>query len=181
MKRLQCHDHLNRRTVGVGNDAHMIKDHLRVHFRHDKGNVGFHAKRAAVVDDKRAVHRRGRCEFFAHRRAGRKEGQLDVVPGEDLVREFLNGNILSFEFDLLSDGTARCERDKFLHGEIPFFEHLNHFSSDHAGSTGDNHIIELHLVSILSCSTQIFPSGVLRLKRIPCAVFLPHHRHVPRR
>ncbi len=43
--RLQCHDHLRGRAVGIGDDVACLVpvDRLRVHFGHDQRHVGVHA------------------------------------------------------------------------------------------------------------------------------------------
>ena len=67
VQRLQRHDHLRGRAVGVGDDVlgPIAVDRLGVHLGHDQRHVGVHAVERAIVDH----------------RAARRGGARGVEPG----------------------------------------------------------------------------------------------------
>src|SRR5262249_17941358 len=79
VNRLKRHDHLNGRTIGIGNDAaiFVLGNLLRVDFGHHQRDVGLHAKKSRIIHDYRAGIHRNRSELDTYTSPSREKPDID--------------------------------------------------------------------------------------------------------
>ena len=126
---VECHDHLYRRTVRVGDyPARRIERVFGIDLRNDQRHVGVHAETTRIVYHQRSVSGYRAGELARHAAARRNEREVYsaeiVVMLQPLYRQFP-----SAEHAGLACTALRAEQQKFVHGEIVFFEDFQEFLS----------------------------------------------------
>ena len=92
---VQSYHHLDRRTVGIGNQSLMLKCLFRINLRNHQGDLFIHPESTAVIDHHRTgIHCMG-CEFLTPRASCREES--DINPFKGFRGQFLNFQVLTPE------------------------------------------------------------------------------------
>ena len=138
---LQRHHHLDRRAVGIGNDAaiRVLGDAVRIALRHHQGNVVVVAELRGIVDDDcsgRSSH--GRCPG-RNRGAGGEQAHGD--PAEIEIVEHADFQTFAPELHGRSCGSFAGQRVQPSDGELPSLENLQQRLTDGTGRPGDGHIV----------------------------------------
>ncbi len=78
LDRLERHQHLHRRAIGIGDNAAVLvlRDGVRIHLRHHQRNIAVIAEVCSVVDHHTAGCRGDRRIFFRHAAARREQADL---------------------------------------------------------------------------------------------------------
>ena len=138
---VQRHDHLDRRAVGVGDDAAgRILRILGIDLRHHEGHVVIHAEGARIVDHDRTVFGDRIGELL--RRSGPGRGQGEVYPLEIVVvLQQFDLDLLSAKLVFASRTALGPEQHEFVDRKRPFLQNSQKFL---AHSTADAHNSNFH-------------------------------------
>ena len=133
-ERVECHDHLNRRAVGVGdNTPGGVQGVFGVYFGNHQGNVFVHAESARIVDHQRAVLGDRFGELL--RGGAARRYQRDVHAAEVVVvGEQPYGEFLAPEGVFASGAPLRTEKQQFVDGQTALFQNVHKFLAN--GSAG---------------------------------------------
>ena len=123
MQRLQCHDHLRRRAIRIGNDVlaaglrHVLDEHVGVDLGHDQRAIDIVAPRARVIDDDGASRADLRAPFLRNRATGRHDDEIHCRKIE--CREVFAFERLLAERHFGAERPARRDGMHILVGEAP--------------------------------------------------------------
>ena len=142
LDRLQCHDHLDRRAVGVGdNAARGVLRIFGIDLRHHQRHVGIHAEGARIVDHDRTVSGDRLREFARSSGSGRSEGEIHPLEVVVMLQQF-DSYILSAEFIDTARAALRTEQQQFADRQVALLQNPQKFL---AHSTAGAHNRNLHL------------------------------------
>ena len=145
MERLQCHDHLDRRAVRVGDDAafRVLRNGLRIDLRHHQRHVRLHPEPRGVVDHHGARlcrTRRKRLRYLGPRRRKNDIDAAKIVGIEALNLE----DVILAKRNLAADRARRRQSHHVVGGKLALGERRQDFASDIAGRADDRYP-ETHL------------------------------------
>ena len=130
--RLECHDHLHRRAVRVGDDAVVARQVIGVDLGDDQRHALVHAPGARVVDDDGSPPRRTRSPFGRDRAAGREESEVESLDRVGI--ECANLERAAAMLDLSCRRSARRQTARSrLAGKSALGHHVEDRRADHAG------------------------------------------------
>ena len=146
VQRLQRHDHLRGRAVGVGDDVFLgIAVHvLRVHLGHDQRHVLIIAVKRGVIDHHAARFGSGRGVFLGRFGAHGKERHVPASEVESVEVFGLQGLVPKADFR--AQRTAAGQSHDLVHGELTLREDVQHFTAHIACGTDDGDAIT-HLIT----------------------------------
>ncbi len=142
VQRLQRHDELGGRAIGVGDDVALGEagDGIGVHFRHDQRHVGIITEGGGVIDHDAALRADLRRPLLGDRTAGRHEA--DVGVGEVVVLQRLHLQHLVAEGDLRGRPTgARPAATTSEISKPALGEDGEHFAAHIARGTDDGDLV----------------------------------------
>ena len=135
MQRLQCHQHLDGRAIGIGDDASLLelRDRLRIHLRHDERNIFVVTKLRSVVDHDTTGSRRFRRINSRDLAACGEQADIGIskIKGVDVDHRHL----LAIELDRLTERAVACKRKQLGDREFALLEHLDHRVAHESGCT----------------------------------------------
>ena len=127
LDRLQRHDHLDRRAVGVGdNAARSVLRIAGIDLGHHQGHIGIHAEGARIVDHNGSMPGDRLCKLARCPGTGRRQGEihpLEIV----VVLQQLDGNIFSAEFVRPSRTAFRTEQQQGVDPQVAFLQNFQKF------------------------------------------------------
>ena len=130
---LECHHHLYRRAIRIGDDAAILvlRDGMRIHFRHHQRNIPVVAEVRGIVDHHATGSRSHRRVLFRDAAACRE--QTDLGFGKVESFHVYDGKFLSLEAHCGTRRTAGSERVKIAHRELALFQYRQHRLSHRSG------------------------------------------------
>ena len=138
VKWLERHDQLHGGAIGIGNDQVMRCNVGSIHFGNDEWSVGVHAPCAAVVNDRATLRCETRGPFQTHGSSGTEQSNM-----RGRFQRLFNGSNavqLSSENNFFSNAAIAADWQQIAHGEIQFFQHLEHRAPYHSRGTDDGHV-----------------------------------------
>ena len=132
VQRLQRDDHLDRRAIGIGDDAlGDCFEGVGVDLGDDQRHVGVHAPGAGIVDDDGTGLGGHGAELAADRRG--RAGQDDVDAGECLGTDRLDGVFFALKLDGFARAAVGSQEFDGPERELVLDEHLPHDFADRTG------------------------------------------------
>jgi len=146
LDRLQRHDHLDRRTVGIGDDAAgRVLRIPGVDLRHDEGHVGIHAESARIINHNGPVPGDRLGELLRRTRSGRCQGEVDFLEIVVVLQQF-DGKLLPAEFIGTARAALRTEQHQFVDREPALLQNPQKLL---AHSAADAHNSNFHLDKVI--------------------------------
>ena len=141
VQRLQRHDHLRGRAVGVGDDIAVLHhlDRLRVHLRHDQRNVRLIAIERRVVD-----HHAARLGGLGRIDLGRvrADGEKRHVPAAEIERvQVLGLECLLAIADFGAQRFSARQSHDLIGGKLALGQDVQHFAAHVTGGADDSDAI----------------------------------------
>ena len=141
VQRLQRHDHLRGRTVGVGDDLALDGqlDVLGVHFGDDQRDVGIVAIKRRVINDIAARFGGDGRVFLG---GVRPDGKQRNVPTREIERiEILRLECLVAKADLRAQRFAAGQSGDFIHRKLALCQDVQHFVAHVSSGANDDDAI----------------------------------------
>ena len=126
LDRLQSNQHLDGRAVWVGDDATVLvlRDGMRVHFRHHQWNIFVITEMRGVIDHHATGCRGERRIFFRHAAARRE--QADLRLGKVKPLHVNNSDFLAVKCHRRTCRTAGGQRIKIAHRKLALLQNSQH-------------------------------------------------------
>ena len=145
--RLECHHHLNRCTVRIGDDiARVYQGIIPIYLRHHEGNVFLHTESTGIIDHQSAMASYRIGKSYGRIASGRTES--DVYPLEIIVvLQFANHVFLTLEGINASGTSGRAEKIKSIYGKIALGQYSQKLLSN-SSANADNSYFHFLLLCI---------------------------------
>ena len=144
VQRLEGYHGLDGGAVGVGDDALVPIDILRVYFGNDQRNGFIHAPCAGIIDDNSSRLCRHWSKFQASVAARAEQGNVNVFSIKAGFRQFLHDIIPAKKCNLFSGAPLGGEEIIVFHGQLALLQNLKELAPYHAGCTNDCNVILFH-------------------------------------
>ena len=128
VERLERDDHLDGRAIGIGDDARMPLEVLRVDLGDDQRHVIVDAKRARVVDHDTSRIHHGLAIFLGGVASAGKQRDVDAL--EARRRHLFDHELPIAKLDGATSRTSRGKRLDLGRREFALREYLEHLASD---------------------------------------------------
>ena len=144
LDRLQCHNHLDRRAIGVGNDSPRGIDSVAgIDLRYHQGHLVIHAESTRIIDHQRSVLGNRPGKFFGSTCSRRYES--DTHPFEIVVMgKLFHDYLLTAELVGSSGTTFRTEQQQLPDGKFTLLQHPQELLADGPACTNNRHF---HMLS----------------------------------
>ena len=126
---------LHGRAIRVGDDPTVRVRGVGIDVGDDERDVGLHAERGRVVDDRCARGDRDGGPLARTRGTGREDRHVDT--GEGLGRDGLHRQLSTLEDHLRAGAALRREQHQLVDRQRALLEHLQHRAADGAGRAED--------------------------------------------
>ena len=160
---VQCHDHLDRRAVRVGDDPPGSPLRiLGIHLRHHKRHILVHAEGARVVDHHGPVLGDRLRELARRAGTGRSEHIIDALEIVVVLQQ-LDRKGFATEHILAAGAALRAEQQQLVDGELTLLQNLQELLSHGAAGAHDSNS-HLSYIPLIKPNLLAFPpTGEIRL------------------
>ena len=132
IERLQSHNHDNGGAVGVGNNALMLQNILRVNLGHNQRYLRVHTEGAGVIDNHSAsLHSVG--SKLLRDAAASKESNINAFKG--ILGSLLHGIGFAHELNFLACATSGSQKTELCKREVTLFDEFQEFATNSTSST----------------------------------------------
>jgi len=119
----QCYNHLNCRTIWIGNHSSRTNFCIRaIHLRNDQRHIVIHTKSARVIDHHSSIFRNRRFKLFWCSCTGRSKSNVHAFKIV-IMLQLLHYNFFIPENIFRSGTTRRAEQQQFIYRKISFVQY----------------------------------------------------------